>query len=108
MTTDGGNEKRVHYVMEMQTTMYTALKNVKEVLEKDGACTEDAISNQRKWAKFINSYNYGVGVLTKDDQIKSMVAKDSTPELKKAVETLIWVIQRSEKAGFHRRTSNQR
>ena len=79
VTTSDGNEKQVHYVMKMQKGQYTSLTNVKEVLDKDGACTEDTISNQRKWGKIINEFNHGVGELTKDEQIKSIVKKDSTP-----------------------------
>ena len=101
VTTSDGDEKRVAYVMKMLQGQLTSLCNVKEVLEQDGACTEEKIATHIKWGEIINEFNYGVGELTKDEQIKSIVKKNAKPELKSAVETLIWVIQRGEEAGFH-------
>ena len=90
VTTSDGDEKRVAYVMKMLQGQLTSLCNVEEVLEQDGACTEEKIATQIKWGEIINEFNYGVGELTKDEQIKSVVKRNARPELKSAVETLIW------------------
>ena len=101
VTTSDGDEKRVAYVMKMMQGRLTSLCNVKEVLEQDGGCTEEKLVTQMKWGEIINEFNWGVGELTNDSQIKSVVKRNAKPELKTAVETLIWVIQKGAASGFH-------
>ena len=101
VTNRDGEEKRVAYLMKVMQSQLLALYNVKEVLDVEGRCTEDKIATQIKWGEFINEFNWGVGELTNDPQVKAIVKRNAKPELKTALETLIWVLQRAATSGFH-------
>ena len=79
--------------MKLMQSQLLALYNVKEVLDVEGRCTEDKIATQIEWGEFINEFNWGVGELTNDPQIKAIVKRNAKPEFKTALETLIWVLQ---------------